>query len=87
MWGPTRITRMPMKPNHPLCDGRQIRFYRTANHVSELDNVVDNRAGTSDYPFQNHAQVWLRVHSFFPYIASHWFLFTGQVRYHQNASH
>ena len=26
------------------------------------DNVRDHRAGTSDHPFQNHAQVRLRVH-------------------------
>ena len=27
-----------------------------------LDNVRDHRARTSDLPFQNHAQVGLRVH-------------------------
>ena len=28
----------------------------------ERDNVRDHRAGTSDHPLQNHAQVRLRVH-------------------------
>ena len=28
----------------------------------ERDNVSDHRARTSDHPFQNHAQVGLRVH-------------------------
>ena len=37
---------------------------RSRQHVftALLDNVRDHRAGTSDHPFQKHAQVRLRVH-------------------------
>ena len=31
-------------------------------NLIEADNVRDHRAGSSDHPFQKHAQVRLRVH-------------------------
>ena len=34
---------------------------RECKHLKR-DNVRDHRAGTSDHPFQKHAQVRLRVH-------------------------
>ena len=43
-----------------------------------LDNVRDHRAGTSDHPFQKHAQVRLRVHHIV--IRRSWALFPGSFR-------
>ena len=39
-----------------------IRRVSIENLIDEADNVRDHRAGTSDHPFQKHAQVRLRVH-------------------------
>ena len=36
--------------------------FRCRSFLIELDNVRDHRAGISDHPIQNHAQVRLRVH-------------------------
>ena len=41
--------------------GAQGKSHLQGNSI-EPDNVRDHRAGTSNHPFQNHAQVRLRVH-------------------------
>ena len=42
----------------PICDLRASVFA----FIDKWDNVRDHRAGTSDHPFQKHAQGRLRVH-------------------------
>ena len=49
------------RETEPNLDHNVEHGHRTGR-ASKSDNVRDHRAGTSDLPFQKHAQVRLRVH-------------------------